>query len=70
MPEYEIRILQPEGFPTWITFETQPSDLEAIRSARKLARRGHTFEVWCGLDCISGLASLPAIAARVQDAPI
>ena len=59
MPEYEIRVLQLDGFPALITSETQLTDMAAIRSARKLAQRGRSFEVWRGPKCITGLATLP-----------
>jgi hypothetical protein len=59
LPDYEIRILQSEDFPTLVISETQLTDLAAIRSARKLAQRGRSFEVWRGPECITGLARLP-----------
>lgn len=57
MPEYEIHILQDERLPSTITAETQLSDQAAIKSARRLAR-GRQFEVWRGLECITGFAHL------------
>jgi len=59
MPEYEIRIFKSEGFPALISCGSQLSDLHAIRSARKMAQRGGSFEVWRGPECITGLARLP-----------
>jgi hypothetical protein len=35
MPEYEIPILQSDGFPALITSETQLTDLVATRTAQK-----------------------------------
>ena len=61
MHEYEIRILQASGSAI-ITCEIQLSDVAAIRSARKMAR-GRQFEVWKGLECITGLALVTKPAA-------
>jgi hypothetical protein len=59
MPDYEIPILQSDGIPALITSETQLTGSAAIRSTRKLAQRGRSFEVWRGPECITGLAALP-----------
>ena len=58
MGEYEIHILQSEGSPSIISAETHLSEESAIRSARRMAR-GRQFEVWRGLECITGLATMP-----------
>lgn len=63
MHEYEIRILQANGSPAILTCEIQFSDFAAIRSARKMAD-GRLFEVWRGLECITGLARVPKAAAQ------
>ena len=55
MQEYEIRILQEDGFPTLIMAQTQLSDEAAIRSARKMSH-GRQFEVWRDMECITGRA--------------
>ncbi len=69
MGEYEIHILQSEGSPSIITAEIHFSDESAIRSARKMAH-GRQFEVWRGLECITGLATMPqptvALPASLQ----
>lgn len=57
MPEYEIHILDDEKSPSIITAEVELSDRAAIQSARRLAR-GRQFEVWRGLECITGIAHL------------
>lgn len=57
MPEYEIHVLDDERSRSIIRAEIEPSDKEAIKSARKLAR-GRQFEVWRGLECITGIAHL------------
>jgi hypothetical protein len=56
--EYEIRIFQEKGSPPIISWEVQLSAGAAIRSARKMAH-GQPFEVWCGMECITGLTKLP-----------
>jgi len=58
MREYEIRVLKSARLPGIITTEIHLSDQAAIRSARKIAI-GRQFEVWCGLECITGLARTP-----------
>jgi hypothetical protein len=63
MDHYEIRILPSPGFPTMVMAGVQLSDFEAIRSARKMAR-GRPFEVWKGLECVSGIAKLPELETR------
>jgi hypothetical protein len=63
MHEYEIRILQANGLPAILTSEIQFSDFAAIRSARKMAD-GRLFEVWKGLECITGLAKVPLESAQ------
>jgi hypothetical protein len=57
MPEYEIHILEDERATPVITAETELSDKAAIRSARRKAH-GRQFEVWRGLECITGFAHL------------
>ena len=59
MHEYEIRVFQAKGAPAIITSEVQLSDQAALRSARKMAD-GRPFEVWRGLECITGLMKPPA----------
>jgi hypothetical protein len=63
MHEYEIRILQAGDSPSLITAEIHLSDTAAIRSARKMAR-GRPFEVWRGVECISGRARLSEPPAK------
>jgi hypothetical protein len=57
MPEYEIHILQDDSSQSSILAEIEPTDKAAIRSARRMAR-GRRFEVWRGLECITGFAHL------------
>ena len=59
MQEYEIRIFQEKGTPAVVAMEVQLSDTAAVRSARRMAR-GKPFEVWRGLECITGLMKPPA----------
>ena len=54
---YQIHIFEALGSPAEVTAEIQRDDIEAIRSARRLAQ-GRPFEVWNGLQCISGRATL------------
>ena len=53
MTSYEYRIEQGSGFPAIIMLEVQLTDKAAVRSARKAAH-GRPFEVWRGVDCITG----------------
>jgi hypothetical protein len=62
MGEYEIRILQNQNSSSIISVETHLSEESAIRSARRMAR-GREFEVWRGIECISGRATLDQASA-------
>jgi hypothetical protein len=55
MNEYEIRILQRLGFPSVILEQMHFSDQAAIQAARRMSL-GKQFEVWRGLECITGFA--------------
>ena len=66
MREYEIHIIEASGSPV-ITGEVQLTDTAAIRSARKAAH-GRQFEVWRGLECISGLATIPKSTPAIMSA--
>ena len=60
MQEYEIRIHEAHDPSHIVRMEFSHSDAAAIQSARKIAH-GRPFEVWRGLDCLTGLARPPAI---------
>ena len=51
MPEYETRVLNPDGKTILISAKTLPTDSLAIRSGKDLAQ-GSKFEVWKGAHCI------------------
>jgi len=55
--EYEIRILQSDGSPSILTAQIYLSDQSAIQAARRMAL-GRQFEVWRGMECITGMAKL------------
>jgi len=57
MQEYEIRVLRKDGSPTIIMAGLHLSDESAIRTAREISH-GHQFEVWRGMECITGLGRL------------
>jgi len=58
MDQYEIRFQRSDGKLDLIVCAFQRSDFAAIQSARKIAH-GRQFEVWKGMQCITGLAALP-----------
>jgi len=64
MRDYEIRILQETGAMSIIYTETHLSDAGAIKSARRMAH-GRQFEVWWGMECITGLAKPPQTPTAV-----
>ena len=57
MQEYEIRILRNDGSPSIIMAGNHLSDEAAIRAARTISH-GHQFEVWRGMECLTGLGRL------------
>jgi hypothetical protein len=66
MPMYEIRILNDDHYSASLIMEQHHlSDHAAVRAATKLAG-GQWFEVWRGIDCIYGLPSGRAGAARAS----
>jgi hypothetical protein len=62
MGEYEIRIIQPTGSTAIVLSCLHLSDAAAIQAARRMSL-GRQFEVWKGMECITGLAKLPPNAA-------
>ena len=52
MEEYQTRVTDRDGKIDLETFETYPSDLAAIRTAKRLCRVGETVSVWRGDVCI------------------
>jgi hypothetical protein len=68
MQEYEIRILRDDGAPTIIMAGTHRSDASAIWAARTIAR-GKQFEVWRGMECITGFAKTSRSSAELSLAP-
>jgi hypothetical protein len=64
MHEYEIRLLS-FGQASIIVEEVHLNHAAAIRAARKMSH-GRPFEVWRGLECISGVAELPKPSASTE----
>ena len=67
MQQYEIRVMS-AGQAQIIIEDFHLSDAAAIRNARKIAH-GKLFEVWKGIECISGFAMLPELDTQAEHSP-